>query len=413
MTYQFSGDEAEQAEVGMAKRMKSDAPGIHENGRPEAMIEFNGMDDSAIDDDVIELTDVFSIPEDEQNGIIELTEMAAEEEVIDTPEPLTPTEVDPAAGEAAAQEPGQEILELADQATAPGASFENQDQEPRPEASLLSPAHTGSANAGGFSAAGENVASAEDELLDFGDLDFGSADLDADSVSGLETDDAPEEALFLEDQDLVDFADQAQAAAGGFAGEEDAAAAQTGGETQGLLDLEGLATPPGEGALGDDEFSDIFNDPTSGASAAVEPAGLPSDDGEPQGRGDVSPEIAAPAFQETVKTPQEAEPPEAGTGEEKFILGAGGISMREKANGPVQQVMPVAAAVAAAPTYAAADASVVSAEQVEAAVERVVRRMFSDRIETMLMDVLEKAVNEEIQRVKKALLAGSPENDTR
>jgi hypothetical protein len=87
--------------------------------------------------------------------------------------------------------------------------------------------------------------------------------------------------------------------------------------------------------------------------------------------------------------------------------------MREKANGPVQQVMPVAAAVAAAPTYAAADASVVSAEQVEAAVERVVRRMFSDRIETMLMEVLEKAVNEEIQRVKKALLAGSPENDTR
>jgi hypothetical protein len=29
------------------------------------------------------------------------------------------------------------------------------------------------------------------------------------------------------------------------------------------------------------------------------------------------------------------------------------------------------------------------------------------------MEVLEKAVNEEIQRVKKALLAGSPENDTR
>jgi hypothetical protein len=426
MTYQFSGDETEQAEVGMAKRMKSEAPGSHEDGGPEAMIELNEMDDSVIDDDVIELTDVFSIPEDEQNGIIELTEKAAEEEVSDTPESLTPIEVDPSAGEDAAQDAGQEILELADQATAPGGSFESQYQQPHPKGSLLSQTHYEAAEAGGFSASGENAASAEDELLDFGDLDLGSADLDADSAPGLEADDAPEEALFLDDQDLVDFADHTQGAVGGFAAEEYAAAAQTGGETQGLLDLEGLSTPPGEGALEDDEFSDIFSDPASGANAAAEPAEMPSTDGESQGRGDVGPEIAAPASQAAelppagagqaaVKTPQSPEPLEAGNEEEKFILGAGGIRMREKASGSLHQAtsIPAQAAVAAVRNSAAAGDPVVSAEQVEAAVERVVRRMFSDRIEAMLMEVLEKAVSEEIQRVKKALLAGSPENDTR
>jgi hypothetical protein len=94
-------------------------------------------------------------------------------------------------------------------------------------------------------------------------------------------------------------------------------------------------------------------------------------------------------------------------GEEKFILGAGGISMRENAKGSAQTVDP------AAQVSPVADALMVSPAQVEAAVERVVRRMFSERIETMLLEVLEKAVLKEIQRIKDTLLDGSSENDSR
>ena len=290
---------------------------------------------------------------------------------------------------------------------------------------LLSEAHPGSANAGGLSTPGENEASSEEELLDFGDLDLGDADLDTVSAPGVEADDAPEEALFLEDQEVVDFADQAQEAAEGSAAEEGVAAAQTAGETRGLLDLEGLATPPEEGILEGDEFSDIFKDLGSGASAAAEPAERPAADDESQGRGDIGGEMGgaflqaaelspAAAGHSAVKATEEPEPLEKGNGEDHFILGAGGIRMREKANSSAQQATPVPAhAAAAAPrTSSAADALVVSAEQVEAAVERVVGRMFSDRIEAMLMEVLEKAVSKEMQRIKKALLAGSSENET-
>jgi len=39
--------------------------------------------------------------------------------------------------------------------------------------------------------------------------------------------------------------------------------------------------------------------------------------------------------------------------------------------------------------------------------------MFSERIEAMLLEVLEKAVLKEIQRIKDTLLVGSSENDSR
>jgi hypothetical protein len=101
-------------------------------------------------------------------------------------------------------------------------------------------------------------------------------------------------------------------------------------------------------------------------------------------------------------------------GEEKFILGAGGIRMREKANGLLQETSPAMAQAAAAAVAAApkAESLLVSPEQVEAAVERVVRGMVSDRLEAMLMEVLEKAVAKEIQRIKHALLADASGNDT-
>jgi hypothetical protein len=117
---------------------------------------------------------------------------------------------------------------------------------------------------------------------------------------------------------------------------------------------------------------------------------------------------------QAAKAPEKPTSHEMGAGEEKFILGAGGISVGDKLNASAPTLTEAAQTIdPAAQASPAVDASMVSPAQVEAALERVVRRMFSDRIETMLMEVLEKAVNEEIQRVKKALLAGSPENDTR
>lgn len=44
-----------------------------------------------------------------------------------------------------------------------------------------------------------------------------------------------------------------------------------------------------------------------------------------------------------------------------------------------------------------------SVEQVEAAVERVVTRLFTDRIETMLSEVIERVVREELSNLKKSL----------
>lgn len=45
----------------------------------------------------------------------------------------------------------------------------------------------------------------------------------------------------------------------------------------------------------------------------------------------------------------------------------------------------------------------VSVEQIEAAVERVVTRLFIDRIETMLSEVIERVVREELSNLKKSL----------
>lgn len=45
----------------------------------------------------------------------------------------------------------------------------------------------------------------------------------------------------------------------------------------------------------------------------------------------------------------------------------------------------------------------VSVEQIEAAVERVVTRLFVDRIETMLSEVIERVVREELSNLKKSL----------
>jgi hypothetical protein len=423
MTYQFDGDGVEQAGGGMANQMKSEAPGIREDAGEEALIELNEMADSALDEDVIELTDVFSIPEEEENSILELTDVA-DEEILDLPHSPATTEDDRFGGEAALQGAGQEILELGDPATEADASLQDNSQFPHPGAPLMGQAPAAAAGSGGFSTPAANEPSPEGDLLDFGDLDLGEPDLHADSGHGFEAEDAPEEALFLEDQEILDFDTENQAAAGAFAGDE-AAAAQTVDVARGLLDLEGLAAPSEEENREGDEFSDIFNDLDSGVSAAGESAGQPVADDEPRERGDIGPEISAPAAhplgqvpaavgQPAARAPEAPAPLNMENGEEKFILGAGGIRMREKANGLLQETSPAMAQAAAAAVAAApkAESLLVSPEQVEAAVERVVRGLVSDRLEAMLMEVLEKAVAKEIQRIKHALLADASGNDT-
>jgi hypothetical protein len=424
MTYQFDGDGVEQAGGGMANQMKSEAPGSRENAGAKGLIELNEMADSAVDEDVIELTDVFSIPEEEENSILELTDVA-DEEILDLPHSRAAIEDDRSAGEAALQGSGQEILELGDLATEADASREDNSQFPHPGASLVGQAPAAAAEPGGFSTPAAKEPSSEGDLLDFGDLDLGDPDLHAGSRHGFEAQDAPEEALFLEDQEILDFDTDNQEAAGAFAADEKAAAAQTAGEARGLLDLDGLAAPSEEETLEGDEFSDIFNDLDSGVSAAGKSAGQPAADDVPPERGDIGSEISAPTAhplgqvpaavdQPVARAPEAPAPLNIENGEEKFILGAGGIRMREKANGLLQTTAPAMVQAAAAAVKAApkAEPPLVSPEQVEAALERVVRGMVSDRLEAMLMEVLEKAVAKEIQRIKRTLLAGASGNDT-
>ena len=423
MTHQFDGDGIEQAGGGMANQMKSEAPGSREDAGAEALIEMNEMADSAVDEDVIELTDVFSIPEEEENSILELTDLA-DEEILDLPHSPAAIEDDRSGGEAALHGSGQEILELGDLATEADASLQDNSPFPHPGASLVGQTPAAAAESGGFSTPVANEPSSEGDLLDFGDLDLGEPDHHADSGHGFEAEDAPEEALFLEDQEILDFDTENQEPAGAFAGDEKAAAAQTADEARGLLDLEGLAAPSEEETPEGDEFSDIFNDLDSGVSAVGESAGQPAADDEPRGLGDIGPEISAPVSHPLGPAPAASGQPAAGppeapapqnmeNGEEKFILGAGGIRMREKANGLLQNTAPAMAQAAAAAVEAApkAEPLLVSPDQVEAAVERVVRDMLSDRLEAMLMEVLEKAVAKEIQRIKHALLADASGND--
>lgn len=407
MTYQFGGEEIGRAGVGMTNQMKSNELAGRENQGAEPLIELTESADSATDEDVIELTDVFSAPEGEEGGIIELTQVAAEE-IPDPMGPLMSVEDDHDApieqAPAAPHHAAEDTLELAEGGPAAVVSPENQTEDPEPPQSLL-------ADAEAFSALAATEARHESELLDFGDLDLDDADPQSVSTPAGAAPGEPEEALFLEDHEMLDFSNAAggetQDAAGMGADIEGRAPAQAAAETHGLLDLEDFSTPPAETSLEGDEFSNIFDDLTAGAGVAAAPAGQPpaADRREvPEDTGRV----------QTAMAPEKHKSGEMGDGEEKFILGAGGIRMREKANDSAQA--PPAAAQAVTPAAQAAppaDALMVSPAQVEAAVERVVRRMFSERIEAMLLEVLEKAVLKEIQRIKDTLLVGSSENDSR
>ncbi|MFO7496162.1 MAG: hypothetical protein R6X05_11090 [Desulfobacterales bacterium] len=369
----------------MTNQMKLKELGGRESGGEESLIELNETVDPAADEDVIELTDVFSAPEGEDGGIIELTQVAAEEET----------------------------LKLAEEIPEHVSSLENRTEGLEPRESL--PAEVSSVSSAApdaFSVRTSNEAPHENDLLDFGDLDLNDADPQAVSEPGAEALGEPEEALFLEDQEMLDFSE----VAGGET--QDAALAQTAAETHGLLDIAGFSMPPGETALEGDEFSDIFEDLGADANTAAALVGQPPAVDEREGREEIDREMAllAPEAAESpleaaglpvAEAPEKPKSWEMRDGEEKFILGAGGISMRENAKGSAQTVDP------AAQVSPAADALMVSPAQVEAAVERVVRRMFSERIETMLLEVLEKAVLKEIQRIKDTLLDGSSENDSR
>ncbi len=60
-------------------------------------------------------------------------------------------------------------------------------------------------------------------------------------------------------------------------------------------------------------------------------------------------------------------------------------------------------AAAATPPSTAAAAVPVSREQVEAAVEKVIREIYAEKIETMLFDVINTVVKDEIDRLKEIL----------
>ena len=53
---------------------------------------------------------------------------------------------------------------------------------------------------------------------------------------------------------------------------------------------------------------------------------------------------------------------------------------------------------------ASTDLSSISSEQLDLAVERVVKKMFSEKIESVLVQVIEKTVTKEINRIKNILL---------
>ncbi len=412
MTYQFGGEGIERAGVEMTNQVKSNELAGRENQGAERLIELTESADSATDEDVIELTDVFSSPEGEEGGIIELTQVVAEEEITDPMGPLmsaeddreAPIELAPAAPHHAAEE----TFGLAKGVPAKVASPENQTEDPEPPESLL-------ANAEAFSALAATEARHESELLDFGDLDLDDADPQSVATLASAAPGEPEEALFLEDHEMLDFSNAAggetQDAAGMGADIEGRAPAQAAAETHGLLDLEGFSTSPAETSLEGDEFSNIFDDLTAGAgvAAAADRREVSEDTGRAQ-------TAMAPQTSElpSARASEKHKSGEMGDGEEKFILGAGGIRMREKADDSPQA--PPAAAQAVTPAAQGsppADALMVSSAEVEAAVERVVRRMFSERIEAVLLEVLEKAVLKEIQRIKDTLLVGSSENDSR
>jgi hypothetical protein len=57
------------------------------------------------------------------------------------------------------------------------------------------------------------------------------------------------------------------------------------------------------------------------------------------------------------------------------------------------------------------EGALISPEQIEAAVERIIDQKFAGRIEAIILQAIEKAVSREIERLKRALLENDPEND--
>ena len=63
------------------------------------------------------------------------------------------------------------------------------------------------------------------------------------------------------------------------------------------------------------------------------------------------------------------------------------------------------------PAFNTADAPLVSAEQIDQAIERIINEKFAGRIEQIIFEVIEKAVKKEIDRLKESLLEDSPPED--
>jgi hypothetical protein len=393
MNYQFNGEELDRAGAGMTNQMKSKESGMLENEGQAPLIDLTETTDPAADQDVIELTEVLSPAEGEDSDIIELTHMAVES---------------PAAEGSGSGLPGVGGV--------PG-SEPAEKEAPDPMGSLTSTEDDGEASIEVAQASTE--ACHESDLLDFGDLELDDGDPQAVSAPGAEALDEPEETLSLEDQEIPDLPEVADAETQG------AEPAQNPPETRGLLDLEGFSMPREETSPEGDEFSDIFDDLSAGANAVAAPVGQPQVANEREGCEDIGREMAALASQasgepleaaglQAAKAPEKPKSREMGAGEEKFILGAGGISVGDKLNASAPTLTEAAQTIdPAAQASPAVDAPMVSPAQVEAALERVVRRMFSDRIEAMLLEVLEKAVLKEIQRIKDTLLDGSSEKEFR
>lgn len=393
MNYQFGDEELDRVGAGMTNQMKSKESGLLETEGQAPVIDLTETTDPAADQDVIELTEVLSPAEGEDGDIIELTHMAVES---------------PAAEGGGRGLPGVGGV--------PGAAPAEK-EDPDPMGPLTLTEDDGEAAIGVAQAS--NEACHESDLLDFGDLELDDGDPRALSAPGAEALDEPEETLSLEDQEMPDSPEVADAETHG------AAPAQNPPETRGLLDLEGFSMPREEATPEEDEFSDIFDDLSAGANAVAAPVGQPQGADDREGSEDIGREMAVLASQasgeplaaadlQPAKAPEKPKSHEMGAGEEKFILSAGGISVGDKLNTSAPTLSKAAQTIEpAAQASPAVDAPMVSPAQLEAALERVVRRMFSDRIEAMLLEVLEKAVLKEIQRIKDTLLDGSSEKEFR
>jgi hypothetical protein len=194
---------------------------------------------------------------------------------------------------------------------------------------------------------------------------------------------------FLEAEEVVDGRPAAEEESGG--GDED--------ETLELLDLDDNDT--------DNElvwFDDLDKPPDRGAEAQTEPAGVAPL--EPAGPRLVS---SAPAADTSAADLFDAFVESGRPIGAEALAGIGSLVTQL----PPPTAMPETAVLSqprAAEVWQPPAAGVLTEDQIDAAVERVITRMYAGTIETIILKSIEKAVSKEIERLKSRLLENDPDD---